>query len=212
MTHSLHRRGSREALARDLVFTSMPTRTVKFTDTPEKMREFYRIVLRHNPTMVGDGAKGNQLTLSMKLLTEDTNDITTGHAVFRDSDTVVTVLKELIDSGYDRSVVISGLFDQVAECCGRAGIGTPHTLEYSLGTWGRTEKLPPKEDLEVITMCGHAQVPASLVHHMAEQVKEGRLTAVEAGLRLGRQCPCGIFNVARAAELVAAMAARSAEC
>ena len=46
------------------------------------------------------------------------------------------------------------------------------------------------------------------MRHMAEQVKGGRMSAEEAGEKLGRQCTCGVFNVARAAELVAAMASR----
>jgi hypothetical protein len=65
------------------------------------------------------------------------------------------------------------------------------------------------EELEVMTMCGHAQVPGRLVKHMAEKVKQGRLSAEDAGRALGRQCTCGVFNVARAAELVAAMAAKA---
>jgi hypothetical protein len=46
------------------------------------------------------------------------------------------------------------------------------------------------------------------VRHMAEQVRRGKLTVEQAGRELGRQCTCGIVNVARAAELVAAMAAK----
>ncbi len=208
MTHSLHRRGTRDDLARDFVFTTTAAKGINVPGTGERMKEFYQIILRHNPTFVGDGAKGNQLTLGIKAMLEDSDDRTTGHAVFRDAETVAAVIKELLEAGFDRSVVVSGLFDQVAECCEKAGLGVPHTLEYSLGTWGRTEKLAAVEDLEVMTMCGHGQIPASLVHHMAEQVKAGRLTAEEAGMRLGRQCPCGIFNVGRAAELLSAMAAK----
>jgi hypothetical protein len=65
-----------------------------------------------------------------------------------------------------------------------------------------------KKFYEVMTMCGHAQVPGALVRHMAEQVRRGKLTVEQAGRELGRQCTCGIVNVARAAELVAAMAAK----
>lgn len=209
MTHTNHRRGSVESLARDYVFTTMAAKGFNVAGTGERMKKFYEIVMRYDPVFVGDAAKGNQLTIGVKAMLEDSDDRTIGHAVFRDAETVAAVIKDLIDAGFDRSVVVSGLFDKVEECCKKAGIHPPHTIEFSLGTWGKTEKLAPMEELEVMTMCGHAQVPASLVRHMAEQVKAGRLTAQEAGLKLGRQCTCGIFNVARAAELVAAMAARS---
>ena len=208
MTHTNHRRGSVEDLSRDYVITTMAAKGVNVAGTGERMKKFYEIVMKYNPAFVGDAAKGNQLTYGVKAMLEGSDDKTIGHAVFRDADTVAAVIKDLIDAGFDRSVVVSGLFDNVKECCHKAGIDTPHTIEYSLGTWGKTEKMAPMEELEVMTMCGHAQVPGTLVRHMAEQVKAGRLTAKDAGLRLGHQCTCGVFNVARAAELVEAMAAR----
>ena len=209
MTHTNHRRGSVEDLSRDYVITTMAARGVNVAGTGERMKKFYEIVTKYNPAFLGDAAKGNQLTYGVKAMLEDSDDKTIGHAVFRDADTVAAVIKDLMDAGFDRSVVVSGLFDNVKECCHKAGMGTPHTIEYSLGTWGKTEKMAPMEELEVMTMCGHAQVSGTLVRHMAEQVKAGRLTPQDAGLRLGHQCTCGVFNVARAAELVEAMAARS---
>ena len=208
MTHTLHRRGDPEELARDFVFTTMASKGINTDGTAERMKRFYEIVMKYNPVFLGDAARGNQLTLGVKALLDGCSDGTIAHAVFRDADTVAAVIKELIDAGFDRSVVVSGLFDRVKECCRRAGIGVPHTIEYSLGTWGRTEKLPPSEYLPVMTMCGHAQVPAALVRHVVEQVRAGRLTSEEAGLKLGHQCTCGVFNVARASELVAALAAK----
>lgn len=208
MTHTNHRRGTVESLATDYIFTTMAGKGVNVAGTGEQMKKFYQIVMKYNPTFVGDAAKGNQLTYSVKTMLEDSDDKTIGHAVFRDADSVAAVIKDLMDAGFNRSVVVSGLFDNVKGCCEKAGIGVPHTIEFSLGTWGKTEKMAPMEDLEVMTMCGHAQIPGALVEHMAKQVKAGKISAEEAGLKLGRQCTCGIFNVARAAELVTAIAAR----
>ncbi len=209
MTHTNHRRGSIESLSRDYIFTTMAAKGFNSAGTGEWMKRFYEIVIKYNPTFVGDAAKGNQLTYGVKAMLTESDDRTIGHAVFRDADSVAAVIKDLVDAGFERSVVVSGLFDTVKECCGKAGIGVPHTIEFSLGTWGKTDAMAPMADLEVMTMCGHAQIPGSLVEHMANQVKAGRISAEEAGLRLGRQCTCGVFNVARAAELVAAIAARS---
>ncbi len=209
MTHTNHRRGTVESLATDYIFTTMAGKGFNVAGTGERMKKFYEIVMKYNPAFVGDAAKGNQLTYGVKAMLENSDDKTIGHAVFRDADTVAAVIRDLLDAGFDRSVVVSGLFDKVVECCGKAGLHTPHTIEYSLGTWGKTGKMAPMEELEVMTMCGHAQVPGALVRHMADKVKAGKLTAEEAGLALGRQCTCGVFNVARAAELVAAMAGQA---
>ncbi|HZK66153.1 MAG TPA: hypothetical protein VFD42_01230 [Chloroflexota bacterium] len=209
MTHTNHRRGTMESLATDYIFVTMAARGFNVEGTAPHMKRFYEIVMRHNPTFVGDAAKGNQLTIGIKAMLEESEDRTIGHAVYRDTDSVAAVLKELAEAGFERSVVVSGLFDHVKECCDKAGLGTPHTIEYSLGTWGATEKMKPMAELEVMTMCGHAQVPGQLVRHMAAELKAGRISAEEAGNRLGRQCTCGIFNTARAAELVTAMAAQA---
>lgn len=208
MTHTNHRRGTVESLSRDYIFTTMAGKGVNVAGTGEQMKKFYQIVMKYNPTFVGDAAKGNQLTYGIQTMLDSSDDKTIGHAVFRDADSVAAVIKDLMDAGFDRSVVVSGLFDKVEGCCNKAGIGVPHTIEFSLGTWGKTEKLAPMDQLEVMTMCGHAQIGGTLVKHMANQVKAGRITAEDAGMRLGRQCTCGVFNVARAAELVEAIAAR----
>lgn len=208
MTHTNHRRGTVESLATDYIFIAMAAKGHNVPGTGDWMKKFYQVAMKYNPVFVGDAARGNQLTYSVQAMLEQSDDKTIGHAVFRDAESVAAVLNDLYEAGFDRSVVVSGLFDRVAECCGKAGLGTPHTIEFSLGTWGKTEKTAPMDELEVMTMCGHAQIPGALVKHMAAQVKAGRITAEEAGHKLGRQCTCGVFNVGRAAELVAAIAAR----
>jgi hypothetical protein len=59
-----------------------------------------------------------------------------------------------------------------------------------------------------MTMCGHAQVPASLIQHLARRVKEGKTSAEEASRKMARQCTCGVFNIGRGAELLTAIAER----
>jgi hypothetical protein len=68
--------------------------------------------------------------------------------------------------------------------------------------------LPGDDILEVTTMCGHALIAANLVQSMVDEVKAGRKTADEAAKTLAPQCACGIFNPARAAKLIAAMATK----
>ena len=69
--------------------------------TAPQMKKFYQIVMKHNPTFVGDAAKGNQLTFGIQAMLDDSEDRTIGHAVYRDMDSVAAVLKELHE-GFDR--------------------------------------------------------------------------------------------------------------
>ena len=77
-----------------------------------------------------------------------------------------------------------------------------HTVEHSLGIHGNTEKLPDEGILEITTMCGHALVSASLVTHLADQIKSGDMDYKAASTELSRGCACGIFNPYRAEKLL----------
>jgi len=121
--------------------------------------------------------------------------------VFDDRDKMEAALKELAEAELGLSVVVSGLFDEVAECCRRAGTRA-HTVNHSLGFWGRTEKLPPREILEITTMCGHGLVAPSLVWHLAERIRRDVLSAAAGCQEMGKMCICDIFNHVRAEELM----------
>lgn len=208
MTHTLHRRGDRDSLSTDYVFTSMSARKFNLEGGAEQFNKFFRICARHNPEFMGDLSRGNEELLGRENLMISSIDKSFGQAVYRDIETVAAVLKELIDEGFDRSIVIAGLFDEVETCCQKVGLGTPHTIEWSLGTWGDESLLASKEDLEVMTMCGHAQIPGTLVRHLARRVKEGKISAEDGSRKMARQCTCGVFNVGRGAELLTAIAAK----
>jgi len=55
-------------------------------------------------------------------------------------------------------------------------------------------------------MCGHGLVSTNLVNSVVEEIKAGTKTPEDAAKELTPQCACGIFNPARAAKLLAAMA------
>jgi hypothetical protein len=75
-------------------------------------------------------------------------------------------------------------------------------VEHSLGIHGATEKLPSQAILDISTMCGHGMVAFSLVEHLVDEVKAGRLTVEKAAQELAKQCVCGVFNPVRAAEII----------
>ena len=203
MTHSLHRRGTAESLSGDYVVLSLPAVGINDDGHDPKLLEFLRIALRHNPVNIGQINLGNMYSHTIEEVLDAAHGIV--HAVFTNPETVSEVLKELKEAGLGMSVVVSGIFEKVDECAEKAGL-QHHTANFSLGIWGKTEKLPNNDILEVTTMCGHAMVSANLVTTMVDEIKAGRKTPEEAAKVLTPQCACGIFNPTRAAKLLAAMA------
>jgi hypothetical protein len=123
------------------------------------------------------------------------------YTVFDDKERVEALLKDVVEADMGLSVVVSGLFDEVDGMCQQLGIKR-HTAQCSLGVWGKVERLPPKEILDITTMCGHSMVSPSLVRRTAAEVKNDTISLEEAGQILARPCLCGIFNPRRAEELL----------
>lgn len=205
MTHSLHRRGTAESLSEDYVLLCLPAIGINDEGHDPKLSEFLRICLRHNPVNIGTISTGNMYSHKPEELVKAAHGIV--HAVYTDPDKVADALKELNEADLGMSVVVSGIYENADKCMERAGL-KHHTANFSLGIWGKTEKLPSDDILEVTTMCGHALVSANLVKEMAKEIKAGAKTAQSAAETLAAQCACGIFNPARAAKLLSAMAAK----
>ncbi|MEW6229096.1 MAG: hypothetical protein AB1700_13565 [Bacillota bacterium] len=205
MTHSLHRIGPRESLENDIAVLFVPSKGVNHEGSAAKAKEFLKLLKKHGAVHYGDDRTGNVLTRGHDNLVNDTTDVTNVHAVFSDKDRFLAFLKDVVKADLGISVVVSGLFDFVEKCCKEAGAEW-HTVEPSLGVWGRTEKLPPRRVLEVCTMCGHGYVTAKLVLNMVERIKKGRLSPSKAAQDLSRLCLCGIFNPDRAEKQLRALA------
>jgi hypothetical protein len=205
MTHTLHRRGSEKSLERDYVLLCMAAKEINEEGSAEKMREFLRINLRHNPVNIGDMRTGNMYNVPVDEIMEKVTSTSIVHGVFTDRETVMNVLKDLKKADLGLSVVVSGPFGCVGELCRAAGL-SPHSVDYSGAIWGKRDKLPPDDILEVTTMCGHAMVASNLVKSLVDEVKSGGKSAEDAGKELARICECGIFNPLRAAELLKEMA------
>ena len=202
MTHTLHRRGTAESLSEDYVMLTIQAVGINDDGAVPKMQEFLRIALRHNPKNIGSVSMGGMIDKPEEVIA---NLEKIGHAVFDNKEAVTAVLKELKEAGLGISVVVSGIFENVDECIEKAGL-KHHTANFSLGIWGRTEKLPSNDILEITTMCGHALIAPNLVKAMVEEIKAGTKTPEAAAKVLMPQCACGIFNPARAAKLLVAMA------
>jgi len=180
VTHTNHRQGTAENLNNDWVMLSLPYRGP--SPIAEKVAKYNEICRRHHP-INADRPRGWYIW------------------VFVDRANMEAALKELAEAELGLSVVVSGLFDEVAECCRKAGTRA-HTVNHSLGFWGQSEKLPPREVLEITTMCGHGLVAAGLVWHLAEKMRREGLPAAAACQEMRRMCICDIFNHVRAEELM----------
>src|SRR5262249_26599335 len=71
------------------------------------------------------------------------------------------------------SINISALIDRARECCDEVGIAR-HSVEYSLGFMGQTDRLADRQVLELSTMCGHGMISFNFARKMIDWVKEGR--------------------------------------
>lgn len=201
MTHTLHRAGDLDSLRGDFVVFTMSAKTVNAAGSAVKMKEFLKIVEKHNPVNFGDMKTGNIFNTERDVIFDSIRDTSIVHSVFTDRETVSKVIAELKAADLGTSVVISGLVDETDAVCKENDLAM-HTVEYSGGIHGRTDKLPMLPVLEVTTMCGHGMVASNLVAHLAGRVKKGKMTLEEAGRELAKPCQCGVFNPERAAELV----------
>ena len=202
MTHTLHRQGSAESLEKDYVVFAMPSSGLNSQGSKPKLEKVFEILKRYSPVNIGDSKGGSRFSLGSdeavrEILVE--NELV--HAVYRSREQVIKVLQDLKDEDLGLSVTVSGLTENVHECCHKVGL-TPHTIVMSLCIWGRTDLLPEEKIQRVATMCGHGLVSYNLVRELTGQVKDGRLTARKAGEMLAKPCICGIFNPERAAELI----------
>lgn len=224
MTHTHHRRGSRESLEKDYVVLSMVDPAVEEqheyrTPLDERVKRFLEICSEHKPVALLAKTDGRRLRYlkgwspemdsgshTVSKLDEVANcdtlaDEGIGHAVYTDAATVKNVLRELKKADLGISIVVSGIFDEVFDACREAGL-KPHTVNMSLGTWGRTELLPETSVLELCTMCGHAMISSKLAELMIEKASRGVITPTEAAVELGKQCTCNIFNTERAVDII----------
>ncbi len=200
MTHTSHRQGTIESLKGDWIVLMMAARGINDTDCNPTFKEFFKLGLKHLPINAGTHSVGNVLSLGWEQFLEEVSKnrkVRSGLMVFDNPDNVIGFIKDLVQADFGISVVVSGLHAGVDGICQKAGIRR-HTAQYSLGVWGKTEKLPHPKILEITTMCGHAHIPFNLVHRMAKAVKEKALTLAEASEELGKPCICGAFNTTRA--------------
>ncbi|NLI91794.1 MAG: hypothetical protein GX434_06175 [Peptococcaceae bacterium] len=201
MTHSLHRSGEIESQKRDFVWFMYQTKGVNDKDIKPKALEFIAAAEACGSENWGDVKTGPITSCSVEEIKDKLSDKSRLRGVFTKSEQVVEFLKLVKAKETGMSVVIAGILSEVIPACKEAGV-TPHSINYSLGIWGKKENLPDDVTLSVTTMCGHHMIPPKFVQHVREQVVKGRLTAEEGAIKLANFCYCGIFNPVRCVEIL----------
>lgn len=203
MTNTLHRQGKAGNLKKDYVVFMTTAKGINREKSAAQIRQFMRICLKYNPINMGNIKQGNiyQDDVEIEKLIAGLGDGAGSTAVFTDLDAVQKVIEELIEADLGISINISGLLEEVQECCGKAGISR-HSAEHSLGFWGARERLPEREILEINTLCGHGMVSFNFIRKMIEYVKLRRLTPKKAARIMAKCCECGAFNPSRAEKLL----------
>jgi len=218
MTHTLHRYGRPEDFADDYIVTAMPARGYNDKNCVEKQKTFLRTALAHGPINIGNSKKGAAHRATKDLrptvhwrrdhspdpewVIEEIDEPTTVSAVFDNYDAVRAFVAELKELDLGLSVNISGVAVVADRCCKEVGL-TRHSIEFSLGFQGATEKMPDDASRRLATMCGHGMVSATLSQKMIEWVRSGRRTPEQACTYLARFCVCGSFNPTRAERVLA---------
>jgi hypothetical protein len=203
----------------------MPARGFNDVDAVERQKEFLARALAHGPVNLGDGKKGGwyhpgkdlgpavhwrrDTEADPEAVIRDVSEPSLVTAVFDNRDAAEAFVQELKEADLGLSVNMSSVAEEAERCCRDCGV-TRHSVEYSLGFMGRTDRLPDEATLRLSTMCGHGMISHALAAKMIERVRSGRAEPDEAARLLARFCVCSVFNPTRAARVLAGSGAEEA--
>ncbi len=134
-------------------------------------------------------------------------------AVYNDPEDVSALLADIRknwlprnrEKGYPISIMLSGLPENVRQCC-EANELTEHTYLQSLGFYGTVNDLPTEDELSIITMCGHGLISVARVRDLLKRIRSNEITPAEAARDIAKPCVCGIVNIARAESIFSRLA------
>lgn len=201
MTHSLHRSGDIESQKKDFVWFMYQTKGVNDVNIKPKALEFIAVAEAVGSENWGDVKTGPKIRYPIEEIKNNLSDKSRIRGIFTRREQVVEFLKQIKEKDLGMSVIISGVLSEVIPACKEAGV-TPHSINYSLGVWGKKDNLPNDTTLSITTMCGHHMIPPKFVDHVMKRVKKGKLTPEEGAKKLAEFCYCGIFNHVRCADII----------
>lgn len=223
MTHTLHRSGDIESLACDYVVQIIDNKKIKdksdfldfidsnrtranvgmlidnfFIQNPNLASKFDKIIIK----MVNIHPIFK--TIHLNLLKINLKDL----VVIERKEELIKYLKQLKNMDLGSSVVVSGLFSEVNDAIHSIGL-RPHTVQFSLGIFGKKELLPQEKILDITTMCGHGQISFQLVNQLVNNIKKNKMPSKDAAELISEQCPCSAVNKTRTIKLLENLAGRS---
>ena len=201
MTHSLHRSGDIESQKKDFVWFMYQTKGVNDQNIKPKALEFIAAAEAVGSENWGDVKTGSKIFYDVEEIKDRITDKSRLRGVFTRKEQVVHFLNRIKEKKTGMSVVVTGVLSEVILACKEAGV-KPHSINYSLGVWGKKENLPDDTTLSITTMCGHHMISPKFVKYIMKRVERGKLTPEEGGLELAKFCYCGIFNQVRCAEIL----------
>jgi hypothetical protein len=200
MTHSLHRCGSLQE--QDYVWLLYHVKGVNDDNLTERMRQALAIAEDAGSINWGDVKSGPIVNLSEDEVKAKLTDKSRLRGVFASEAQVTQFLSAMKAADLELCVIITGPLLNVYHACRAAGL-TPHTINYSIGVFGKKEAIADEQTLAITTMCGHHMIPDRYVARVRSKVRRGKTRAEKAALKMAKMCPCGIFNQQRAAALLA---------
>jgi hypothetical protein len=217
MTNTLHRYGNAESFRDDYIVFAIACRGKNEQDALPRLRKFLEMAIPFGPVNLGDARNGGALrpckelnptahwnrdmTPDFQRVVQGLTHITTVAAVFDSKSKAEAFVTKVREEDLGLSINVSTSIEGAEQCCHAAGIPR-HSVGYSLGFEGKTEKLPNSQVLTLMTMCGHGMIASSLAKKMVDWVKEGRRTPEQAVTYMARFCSCGVFNPARAVRVL----------
>ena len=217
MTNTLHRFGNAESFRDDFVIFAIPSRGKNDQGAVPKLKQFLEMALKFHPVNLGDAIHGGamrpcrnlnptshwnrDMNPDFRAVIDGVDAPTTVAAVFDDRVNAEEFLKAVKAADLGMCINVSTSIDGAEQCC-YAASQPRHSVGYSLGFQGKTEKLPNSQVLMLSTMCGHGMISSSLAKKMIDWVKEGRRTPDEAVTYMARFCSCGVYNPSRAKRIL----------
>jgi hypothetical protein len=217
MTNTLHRYGNAESFHDDYIVFAIPGRGYNDQDCVPKLKRFLAMALPFKPVNLGDSRHGGalrssrdmnptahwrrKLTLDFQAVIDGVDAPATVAAVFDNRPAAESFLESVKAADLGLCINVSTSIEGAKQCCCGAGQAR-HSVGYSLGFEGKTEKLPNTQVLTLTTMCGHGMISASFAKKMIDWVKEGRRTPEQAALYMAHFCSCGAYNPSRAKRIL----------
>ena len=202
MTHTLLRTGAIASQKKEFCWLAYQTKGVNDADLIAKALDYIAMVEAVGGDNWGDKKTGSIATVEPQAIKDNFDDSTHIGGVFSSKEKAVAFVRDVIAKNPGLSVTIAGILPEIAQICRETDIA-PHSANFSLGVWGRKEKLPDEKTLSITTMCGHHMIPTKYVEAIEEKVAAGMISPDEGAQKLAAFCYCGMFNPVRCAEILA---------